>query len=410
METLDQNKFDEPAAKKRWSLTKIGLSLLIVLGVFGAGVAVGRQQLDFGGLRQSSNKSLPLKLDYSSVNQVYDLLKADFDGQLDQSKLLDGLKNGLVTSTGDPYTEYFNPKDAKAFNDALAGNFTGIGAELGTDSDNHIVVVAPLAGFPAEKAGLRSKDIIAAINGQNTSDLSLSATVQKIRGPAGSKVTLTVVRGADKPFEVTITRAQINVPSVKSQVDGSIGYLKINQFSNDTVDLTQKAAADFKAKGVKAIVLDLRGDPGGYVSSAVDVCSLWLNSGQTVVSERRGSITLKTETASGKNLFKGLPTVVLIDSGSASASEITAGALRDNGLATIVGTKSFGKGSVQQVDNLPGGGELKVTIARWYTPNGKNIDKQGITPDIMVNISEDDQKAGRDPQKDQAYQILRGKI
>ena len=398
--------------KKRWSLAKIFISLLATLLVFGGGIEVGRGNLHIEGLSPKSvNKNLPGQLDYSSVNQVYNLLKSDFDGNISSDKLLDGLKTGLVSSTGDPYTEYFNPADAKALNNELAGSITGIGAELGTDANNNLVIVSPLSGYPADKAGLKPKDVIAAIDGKSTQGLGVDAAVNKIRGTVGTKVTLSIVRGGGTPFDVSIIRQQITIPSVKSEVDGNIGYLKISQFTNDTVGLAQKAAQDFKAKGVKGVVLDLRGNPGGYLSASVDVSSLWLNQGQTVVSERRGSTIISTEYATGNNPLRGLPTVVLIDAGSASASEITAGALHDNGAATLVGGTSFGKGSVQEVENLTGGGELKVTIAHWYTPDGKNINKQGIQPDVQVTGATDAQTAaGQDPQKDKAYEILQSKI
>jgi carboxyl-terminal processing protease len=405
-----EEHYVEVGHRHRWPLLKIVAILVLVLLVFGSGVAVGKGNTHLWGGKGVSQNGAPSSLDYSSVDTVYTILKNDFDGQLNQTKLNEGLRKGLVDAAGDPYTEYFNPNDAKAFNNELSGSITGIGAELGTDADNNIVIVAPLSGYPAEKAGLKPKDIIAAVDSQSTQGMSVDAVVSKIRGKEGTNVTLSVVRGSEKPFQVTITRQKITIPSVKYQEDGSIGYLKISQFSNDTVDLAQKAAQEFKAKGVKGVVLDLRSDPGGYLSGAVGVSSLWLDKGQMVVQERRGSTTVSTEYASGNSLLKGLPTVVLIDGGSASASEITAGALSDNGAAQLVGVKSFGKGSVQQVENLPDGSELKVTIARWFTPKGKNIDKQGITPQTVVNVSDSDSAAGKDPQKDKAYQILQAKF
>jgi carboxyl-terminal processing protease len=329
---------------------------------------------------------------------------------LNQQKLTDGLKSGLVSAAGDPYTVYFSPADAKAFNNELSGSITGIGAELGSNDQNEIVIISPLSGYPAQKAGLKPKDIVAAINGKTTQGMTIDAAVTKIRGNPGTNVTLTIVRGSAKPFDVTITRQKITVPSVKYEEDGDIGYMKISQFTQDTADLAQKGAQEFKSKNVKGVVLDLRGDPGGYLDAAVRVSSLWLNQGQTVVSERRGNTVVGSEAALGGNILKGLPTVVLIDDGSASASEITAGALRDNGAAQLVGVKSFGKGSVQQVEDFKDGSELKVTIARWYTPDGKNIDKQGIKPDVTVTISDADAAAGKDPQKDKALQILQTKF
>lgn len=404
------NQDNSRVSPKRWSNFKILVVLMLTVMIFGLGVGVGRGQLHVRGLSIVETKTPLTQLDYSSVDQVYSLLKNDFDGTLDQTKLLDGLKTGLVSSTGDPYTQYFNVADAKIFNDQLSGSFTGIGAELGTDADNNIVIVSPLAGYPAEKAGLKPKDVIAGIDGVNTAGLSVDKAVLKIRGPADTKVILTIFRNGTKLPDISINRAKITIASVESKVESGIGYLKITQFTDDTVGLATKAGNSFRQQSVKGVVLDLRSNPGGYLSGAVDISSLWLDQGKTVVSQRRGGTVLSTEYAKGGNNLGGLPTVVLINGGSASASEITAGALRDNKLATLVGDKSFGKGSIQQVEKLSDGSELKVTVAHWYTPDGKNINKQGIDPDVLVSISDDDAKAGRDPQKDKAYEILRSKI
>lgn len=384
--------------------------LALTILVFGGGVAVGRGDIRLKGLSLKSNATPATSIDYSSVDYLYGLLKNNFDGILEREKLLDGLRSGLVGAAEDPYTVYFNPADAKLFNEELTGTFSGIGAELGTDDEGNIVIVAPLAGYPAEKAGLKPKDVISAIDGQIAAGMVVDRAVQKIRGPVGTQVELTILRGQDKPFDVTLTREQITVATVKASVENNLGYLKISQFSNDTTKSARSAIADFKIKGVKGVILDLRNNPGGYLSGAVDISSLWLDKGQEIVAQKRGTAVLATEYAKGGNTLDGIPTVVLINSGSASASEITAGALRDHGAATIVGEKSFGKGSVQQVENLPNGGELKVTVARWYTPKGFNIDKQGITPDVIAALSDEDQKAGRDPQKDKATQILQSKI
>lgn len=399
-----------PARNKSKSFLKITSLIIGAALIFGAGAAAGRGDLKIAGLSKpaSQNSNLAYKLDYSSVEQVYDLLRQDFDGKLDGEKLLDGLKAGLASATGDPYTEYFNAKDAKEFNEALNGSFTGIGAELGTDANKNIVIVSPLSGYPAEKAGLRPKDIIAAVDGQSTSGMSVDAVVRKVRGAADTKVTLSIIRGEGKPFDVTITRTQITVPSVKAEINDGVGYMKVNQFTSDTVELARKAAEDFKAKGVKAVVVDLRGNPGGYLNGAVDVSSLWLDKGQTVVSERRGATVVNTHYATGEdNILKGMKTIVLINGGSASASEITAGALHDNKAATLVGEQSFGKGSVQKVEQLFGGAEIKITTAHWYTPAGKTIDKTGIKPDVEVKISDADIEAGKDPQKDRAFALAR---
>lgn len=358
---------------------------------FGSG-RIAIKKYDF----QSVNKSLPAKLDYSSVDTVYKSIKDNYDGQLDEAKLLDGLKSGLARAAGDPYTEYFNAKDAKEFYGELDGTFEGIGAQLGKDKDGNIEVIAPLSGFPAEKAGLKPKDLIAEIDSKTTSGMAIDEAIKLIKGPAGTVVKLTIVR-AGSAQEISITRALITIPSVKSEVKDGIGVLTISRFGDDTSNLATAAAQDFKAKNVRAVILDLRNDPGGLLEAAVSVSSLWLNN-KTVLTERRDKTVIQTYESRGEAILAGLPTVVLINAGSASASEITAGALRDNNAATLIGEKSYGKGSVQQPINLVDGSLLKVTVARWYTPSGKNIDKEGITPDQVVTITETDVKAGADPQ------------
>jgi len=393
------------------SAVKIIAVISVISGVFWAGIGVGSGNIVLGRdavFHKSVQKNAPANLNYSSVEQVYDTLRQSYDGQLDVNKLLDGLKTGLTQATDDPYTEYFNAEDAKKLEEQLTGSFTGIGAELGKDADKNLVVISPIAGFPADKAGLKAKDIIVEVDGASTANMTISQAVSKIRGPKDTKVTLKIVRAGSQQLSLTITRDEITVPSVKSDVlSGSIGYLQITQFSKDTTQLATDAANKFKQAGVKGVILDLRGDPGGYLDSAVDISGLWLDSGKTVLTERRDGTIVQTYTTRGTPILRGIPTVVLIDEGSASASEIMAGALRDNNVATLIGVTSFGKGSVQQVVELPGGAELKVTIARWYTPNGKNIDKQGIKPDQEVKLTEDDFRAGRDPQKDAALNFLK---
>jgi carboxyl-terminal processing protease len=220
-------------------------------------------------------------------------------------------------------------------------------------------------------------------------------------------VKLGIVRGETEALSFEITRAQINIPSVKSEIKGDVGIITVSRFWDDTASLAEKAADDFNQKGIKKIVLDLRNDPGGSLNAAVALSSLWLDKGQTVLMEKQGSKVIQTLKASGNQKFKDAKTVVLINEGSASASEITAGALKDNGKATLIGVKSYGKGSVQQVIPLKSGGTLKVTIARWYTPSDKNIDKEGIKPDQEVKRSLDDIKAKLDPQLDAAFSALK---
>ncbi len=388
--------------KKRVSVGVLIVALLIAF------VAGNRLQMVgewfFAPYTTKSNSTLSQNLDFTSTEKVYDLLKQKFDGELDMTKLSDGMKRGLVGAAGDPYTVYMSEQEAKEFQADLEGTFTGIGAELGKRNDK-LVVISPLEGSPAQKAGLQPGDEIVKIDADDATKLSVDEAVNKIRGEAGTEVTLGIIR-ENVPIEVKITRAQINIPSVTSEIIDGVGYLKINRFSDDTAELASKAATDFKAQNVKGVVLDLRNNGGGLVDSAVKVSGLWLNK-QVVVEEREGGRT-RTVLKSGDNApLAGVPTVVLINEGSASASEIVAGALRDHNAAQLIGMKSFGKGSVQELINLSDGGKLKVTVARWFTPGGKNIDKEGISPDIQVERTIEDFNANRDPQKDRALQEVR---
>ncbi|HUC88062.1 MAG TPA: S41 family peptidase [Candidatus Binatia bacterium] len=377
---------------------KPAIAIVVLVGVFVLGLNIGNGRISWPGSGQNAN--LPSQLNYSSVNQVYQELRTQYDGKLTTTQLLNGIKSGLASAAGDPYTEYFDPSDASTFNNELNGSFSGIGAELGENSSNDIEIIAPLAGTPAAKAGLQPGDVITAINGKSTSSMSIDTAVDDIRGPSGSKVTLDVTRNGDQSLEFTITRANITVPSVSYKIlSGNIGYMQISQFSDDTSGLAGKAAQAFKQAHVKGIVLDLRDNPGGLVTAAVSVSSLWLPNGKMIMQEKDGSTVLQTYSSNGNDLLHGIPTVVLINSGSASAAEITTGALHDNGAAYVVGVKSFGKGVVQTIDNLQGGAELKVTVASWYRPDGQNIEHIGITPDQTVQLTAAQAAAGQDPQE-----------
>ncbi len=386
---------------------KLLVAVISIVVIFSAGFVAGSGSLPFGRKLSpfGANKDLPKDLDYSSVEEVYDALKENYDGELASDALFDGLKQGLARASGDPYTEYFNVADSKEFENSLNGTFEGIGAELSKE-ENAIIVVAPIAGFPAEKAGLRPQDIIAEIDGKSAFDLSVSEAVKRIRGPKGTTVKLKIVRDRKQEIDFEITRDQINIPSVTTEtLSGNIGYIKISRFGDDTSQLTRAAANSFKQAGVKGVILDLRGNPGGLLEASVDVSSLWLRN-KLVLQEKRGDKVVKTYNSRGSSPLEGLPTVVLVNEGSASASEIVAGALKDNKAATVIGKKSFGKGSVQELHSLGAGGRLKVTIARWYTPAGKNIDQEGIEPDTKVDFTEDDFKNKLDPQKDAAIHHL----
>lgn len=397
--------------EKRRKLTGSGF-IKIILGaiiVFSLGFYSAESDLIKINLKKQTditNEELPEQLDYSAVEEVYSKLKARFDGELDAAKLQDGLREGLVRAAGDPYTEFLDEQASKEFQENLSGSFEGIGAELGK-KDELIVIVAPISGFPAEKAGLRANDAIVEINGEPALDLSVIQAVQKIRGPKGTEVNLGVIRDG-KRLDFKITRDTISIPSVETEkLSGNIGVIKVSRFGEDTTQLLRQAAEEFKKDNVKGIILDLRGNPGGLLDASVDMASVWLNQGEMVLQEKRGNEVIKTYFAKGNPILNGIKTVVLINEGSASASEIVAGALRDNGAATLVGAKSFGKGSVQEVNHLEFGGMLKVTIARWFTPEGINIDENGIEPDKKIKLTDKDIEQKKDPQQEAALKLLK---
>ena len=345
---------------------------------------------------RTSNKTI----DLSSVQKTYQELIANYDGKLDTQKLIYGANRGLVEAAGDPHTVYMDPDETKEFDKSLSGQIGGgIGAEIGL-RNNKPTIIKPLENSPAQKAGIKAGESIVKVNDEASSDWSVEKVVSKIRGEVGTSVKLTLLSGA-QTREVSVVRQNIVSPAVESEIDGEIGILKVNRFGDDTVSLSRKYASEFVEKGVKKVILDLRNNPGGTVGAAQGLLGIWLDN-QIAMTERRGSEIVKTLRTTGTPILGNIKTVVLINGNSASASEITAGALREYGKATLVGQKSYGKGSVQIVLGLPGGSQMKVTEARWYTPKGKNIDKTGIEPDVKVDLSSDDVNNNVDPQMDKA--------
>ena len=348
---------------------------------------------------RTSNKTI----DLSSVQKTYQELIANYDGKLDAQKLIYGANRGLVEAAGDPHTAYMDPDETKEFDKSLSGQIGGgIGAEIGL-RNNKPTIIKPLENSPAQKAGIKAGEAIVKVNDEASSDWSVEKVVSKIRGEVGTSVKLTLLSGG-QTREVSVVRQNIVSPAVESEIDGEIGILKVNRFGDDTVSLSRKYASEFVEKGVKKVILDLRNNPGGTVGAAQGLLGIWLDN-QIAMTERRGSEIVKTLRTTGTPILGNMKTVVLINGNSASASEITAGALREYGKATLVGQKSYGKGSVQIVLGLPGGSQMKVTEARWYTPKGKNIDKTGIEPDVKVDLSSDDVNNNVDPQMDKAKSL-----
>lgn len=348
---------------------------------------------------RTSNKTI----DLSSVQKTYQELIANYDGKLDTQKLIYGANRGLVEAAGDPHTAYMDPDETKEFDKSLSGQIGGgIGAEIGL-RNNKPTIIKPLENSPAQKAGIKAGEAIVKVNDEASSDWSVEKVVSKIRGEVGTSVKLTLLSDG-QTREVSVVRQNIVSPAVESEIDGEIGILKVNRFGDDTVSLSRKYASEFVEKGVKKVILDLRNNPGGTVGAAQGLLGIWLDN-QIAMTERRGSEIVKTLRTTGTPILGNMKTVVLINGNSASASEITAGALREYGKATLVGQKSYGKGSVQIVLGLPGGSQMKVTEARWYTPKGKNIDKTGIEPDAKVDLSSDDVNNNVDPQMDKAKSL-----
>jgi carboxyl-terminal processing protease len=320
-----------------------------------------------------------------------------------------GAVRGLVEALKDPYSAFMTPKENTDFQDTLGGKLEGIGAEL-TMRGGNVVVVAPLKGAPASRAGLLPQDVILKVDGESMENMNLQDAVMRIRGEKGTTVVLSVFRPSlSNQVEIAIVRDEIHVPSVEYERietgSGSVGYLALNQFGDETVKEARKAIRELPLDTLDGMILDLRFNGGGYLDGAIEVASFFLGTEKIVSVHRRGE-EISSHFALGHPLVTNIPLVVLINEGSASASEIVAGALRDTKRATIMGTRSFGKGTVQEVIDLPGGSSLRVTVAKWKTPNGSDISADGIVPDMLIPMDMKEFTAGNDTQKAAALEYL----
>ena len=339
---------------------------------------------------------------WDDLNDVYSQISSNFDGSIDKTKLIEGAKKGLAAALADPYTVYYDSKEAAEFKSDLKGEIkeAGVGIEMMKQGD-YVVITRTLPNNPARKAGVHAGDIIFAINGEEVWDKDTEIIASKLRGPSGEKVKLTVARDKQK-LDFELVREKINNVSADITYQDKTAIISVYRFSEDTGTLVQSFTKDFKNRGINKVILDLRNNGGGYVTAARDLLSLWLDGdkiltqksatvGQTITYAKRGEATLKD-----------MKTIVLVNNATASASEIVAGALKDYKKATILGTKTYGKGVVQTMLELSGGSLLKITTAHWYTPEGQTINKTGISPDVEVERSYSDINSGKDPQLDKA--------
>ncbi|NPA32588.1 MAG: S41 family peptidase [Aquificae bacterium] len=335
------------------------------------------------GEEKDEDKYFYLKL----FSQALKIIETHYVEPVSIKKLIYGAIDGMVSSL-DPFSDFFTPDQYKEFMSETEGEFGGIGIEI-TMENGRPVVVAPIEGTPAWKAGLRPGDIIIAIDGEDTFNMSLIDVVKKIRGKPGTKVKLTILRrGEGKPIEVVITRALIRVPSVKFVNYEGIGYIKISQFTSGTARNLEKAIKELEKQGVYGFIIDLRNNPGGLLSEAVSVSDLFIPKGKLIVYTKGRRGELHRYFAERDAITMNLPIVLLVNKGSASASEIVAGALQDYRIATLVGEKTFGKASVQNIIPLEDGSAIKLTVAYYYTPKGRLIHKKGIEPDVKVEMDE----------------------
>ena len=394
--------------KVEWKEKKTSLSNAIILG--GVMLAVGfffgfnnnnffRNFSPYLGL-SNNNESI----DWSPLDEVYNKLASTYNGEISQEAIIEGAKKGLTESLGDVYTVYMGKEETSEFYDDLHGKVgSGIGVEMGL-RDGYVRVLRTLPDNPARKAGLLAGDILYKVNDEVVYDLSVDEIAKKVRGETGSEVSVTIIRdGKEKTF--TMKRESINNVSAYVEYDGKTAIITVTRFDNDTGTMVQNFAKEFKDKKIEKVILDLRGNGGGYVSAAQDMLSLWIDNDKILIQKSKYAGNTSNSTSGGKALLENMKTIVLVNGSTASASEIVAGALQDYEKATIVGEKTYGKGVVQSLFDLSNGTTLKVTTAEWFTPKERSINKTGIEPDVVVERSYEDINAMRDPQLDKAKEL-----
>ena len=392
--------------------TVIFISLLAVAGIFYGGFFYGQNQKQANGkefniINQEAGKPpevdiAPFWTAWNTVSSKYVSAK-DLDGQ----KMVWGAVEGMVKSLGDPYSVFFPPQENKEFKDTIRGDFGGVGMEIGTKGGT-VMVISPLKGTPAYRAGIKAGDKILKIGDKITLDMTAEEAARLIRGEKGTAVKLLLLpKGEEKTKEVTLIRDTIIVPILETEEKpGGIFLIKLYSFSGNSTNEFRNALRKFVYSGNNKMIIDLRGNPGGYLESAVDASSWFLPIGKTVVREKFGNGEENLFKSKGYNIFDNLPLAILVNEGSASASEIMAGALKEHGIAKLVGAKTFGKGSVQELIEITPQTSLKITIAKWLTPNGVSISDQGLEPDFKVEVTKKDIELENDPQMEKAVEIV----
>ena len=403
--------------KNNWRISRpiIGLLVfLIVLTTFVVGFYIGRQAavrdvvaVGEGQVLDTGASYLADDVNFRMFWDVWNHIKESYYKQpVSEKDLFYGALQGLVSGVDDPYSVFFDPGDTELFTQELEGSFSGVGMEIGI-RDDQLQVIAPLPETPAEKSGMRSGDKIFAIDGEDTTGITVEDAVFKIRGEVGTTVVLTIRHdGVDEIEEISIVRDTIEIDSLEWEIEDNIAIVSMYSFNDDTSRLFNSAIQEILTSDVYGVILDLRNNPGGLLDVAVDVASEWVN-GRPVVVQRIQGVEQSLH-GSGSPRLADIPTVVLVNGGSASASEIVSGALKDYDLATVVGETTFGKGSVQDYQMLPDGSSIKLTIAEWLTPLGGSINETGIEPNVVIEYTIEDFEAERDPQMDVAKQIISG--
>jgi carboxyl-terminal processing protease len=386
------------------------LGVVLLLVGFGVGFGLGSASTASAGSPNGAG-SEHLYPKFGVFWEAMDLLYKDFYGELPATdEATYGAIQGVLGKLKDHNTSFMTPEEANYFRSSLEGSFEGIGARVDWDMQFDTVrVVEPFENQPAWKAGIKRDDLIIAVDGETVVGTDLVSAIDKIRGPKGSKVVLSIVReGEEAPFDVEVTRDRIEIPTIATDtLDGDIAYVQLNTFNENAGELVRQAVTDALAQNPKGIIFDLRGNPGGLLSQAVEVANVFLQDSDVLI-ERFADGQEEIYKTKGNATTKDIPLVVLVNEGSASASEIVAGAIQDNGRGQVVGAKTYGKGSVQLPQTLSDGSIMRVTIARWFTPKDRTIDGTGLDPDVAVEITDQQREQGADPQLDKAIELLGG--